>query len=253
MSPPIFSGSRSSLDSDGINWEWERHSSDNAFYESLTRALRRNTRRGAVVLEVGVGSGHGLTDLNRGLDCRCYGVDIQPSAVAAAKNKARGFAASLHLAVGSGFALPFPDDAFDSVMSLGVIEHFPPDRSRALVKEHARVCRPGGRVLISAPNALDLFHTIHRWSLGRRYAYWPERSYSPFSLARELKAVGLVPVAVDGYGPFWTLRQSRLLYPLGAALSKLGLLDRLAAISDPRVLSWCGNMVLQVGEKPQGA
>ena len=250
--PLISAGPEHGRDSDGIDWKWERHSSENVFYASLAQALHRNTPRGAVVLEIGVGSGHALTDLYRSLDCRCYGVDILPSAVAVARRMALSATASVHLVIGSGFALPFPDGAFDRVMSHGVIEHFSPDRARELVREHARVCRPGGRVLISAPNALDLLHTIHRWSLGRRYPYWPERSYRPLALARELKAVGLIPVAIDGYGPFWSLRQSRLLYPLGAALFKVGLLDRLAAISNPRLLAWCGNMVLQVGEKPRG-
>jgi hypothetical protein len=104
---------------------------------------------------------------------------------------------------------------------------------------------------MSAPNALDLFHRIHRWFQGRRYLYWPERSYSPLALARELKPGGLIPVAADGYGLFLSLRQGRLLYPLGAALFKLGILDRLTAMSNPRLLAWWGNMVLRVGEKPR--
>jgi SAM-dependent methyltransferase len=198
-----------------------------------------------------VGSGHALAELNRSRDCLCYGVDILPSAATVARARAADVGATVHLVVGSGFELPFPDAVFDRVMSYGVIEHFPHDRARDMVREHARVCRPGGRVLVSAPNSLDVFHTIHRASLGARYPYWPERSYSPPALARELRAAGLIPVAADGYGPFWSLRQGRLLYPLGAALHKLGLLERLSAISNPRLLAWCANMILQVGEKPR--
>jgi SAM-dependent methyltransferase len=205
-----------------------------------------------MVLEIGVGGGSALLELYRNSDCRCYGVDILPSAVAVARRNALAAGARVHVAVASGFLLPFPDGTFDRVISCGVIEHFPPERSRDLVREHARVCRVGGRVLISVPNALDLFHSFHRWSLGRHYPYWPERSYSPFALAGELRAAGLTPVARDGYGPFWSLRQSRLLYPLGAALFKLGLLDRLGTISNPRLLAWCANMILHVGEKPRG-
>jgi SAM-dependent methyltransferase len=238
-------------DADGINWAWERHSSENVFYYSMNRALQRHIPRGAVVLEIGVGSGHSLAQLNRSHDCLCYGVDILPSAAAVARSRAVSVGATVRLVVGSGFVLPFPDGLFDCVMSHGVIEHFPRDRARDLVREHARVCRPGGRVLVSVPNALDVFHTIHRASMGSRYPYWPERSYSPLALARELKAVGLIPVAADGYGPFWSLRQGGLLYPLGAALNKLGLLERLSAISNPSLLAWCANMILQVGEKPR--
>lgn len=213
--------------------------------------MQRHTPPGATVLEIGVGGGSALLELYRSSGCRCYGVDILPSAVDTARRNALAVGARVHVAVASGFLLPFPDAMFDRVLSCGVVEHFPPERSRDLVREHARVCRGGGRVLISVPNALDLLHTLHRWSLGRRYPYWPERSYTPFALARELRAAGLTPVAKDGYGPFWSLRQSRLLYPLGAALFKLGLLDRLGRISNPRLLAWCANMTLLVGEKPR--
>jgi SAM-dependent methyltransferase len=216
------------------------------------RALQRHIPPGATVLEVGVGGASALLDLYRSSGCRCFGVDILPSAVATAGRNALAVGARVHVAVASGFLLPFPNGTFDRVLSCGVIEHFPPERSRGLLREHTRVCRAGGRVLVSVPNALDLLHTLHRRSLGRRYPYWPERSYTPRALARELKAAGLTPVARDGYAPLWSLRQSRLLYPLGAALFKLGLLGFLERISNPSLLTWCANMILLVGEKSSG-
>ena len=73
---------------DGIDWAWERHSSDNVFYYSLIQALHRHIPRGAVVLEIGVGSGHALAELNRSRDCLCYGVDILPSAATVARARA---------------------------------------------------------------------------------------------------------------------------------------------------------------------
>lgn len=70
-------------------------------------------------------------------------------------------------------ALPFRDGLFDAVVTLGVIEHvgtttghltLAPDYRRArqrFVDEMVRVTRPGGRVLVAAPNKsfpIDLQH-----------------------------------------------------------------------------------------------
>ena len=50
---------------------------------------------------------------------------------------------------GDGFHVPIRDNAFDCVFSSGVIEHF--DDLLGITKEHARVCRPGGTVVIAVP------------------------------------------------------------------------------------------------------
>jgi SAM-dependent methyltransferase len=49
--------------------------------------------------------------------------------------------------LGRGEALPFPDDAFDVVISSNVLEHVG-DRS-GTIAELIRVCRPGGHVYLS--------------------------------------------------------------------------------------------------------
>jgi len=100
------------------------------------------------------------------------------------------------------------------------------------------------------PNSLDLVHTARRRWLGQRYAYSPERSYTRWSLARELRRQGLTPVAHDGYALLWSLRQVWLAYPLTAALHKLGLLRRLGEVETPSLLSLLGNLTMQVAEKP---
>jgi SAM-dependent methyltransferase len=46
--------------------------------------------------------------------------------------------------------LPFPDESFDAVTMFDVLEHVPDDRSA--VSEALRVLRPGGVILLSAPN-----------------------------------------------------------------------------------------------------
>jgi hypothetical protein len=136
------------------------------------------------------------------------------------------------------------------VMSFGLIEHFERERATALLREHRRVCRPGGLAIVSVPNALDLFHSMRKAMLGRRYPYFPERSYSPRALAKEVSAAGLEPIGVDGYAPLWGLRQVRLAYPLVAVLAKTGVLDRVSRITHSRALSCIGNMTLVIARRP---
>jgi SAM-dependent methyltransferase len=50
----------------------------------------------------------------------------------------------------AGERLPYPDGAFDAILSNEVIEHVQDDR--AAVAEMARVLRPGGRLLLFCPN-----------------------------------------------------------------------------------------------------
>ena len=54
------------------------------------------------------------------------------------------------IVLGVGEQLPFADNSFDLILSNEVIEHVTDDR--ASVAEMARVARPGGRVVIFAPN-----------------------------------------------------------------------------------------------------
>ncbi len=196
-----------------------------------------------------MGSGYLLSQLNLVAGCRCVGLDRLTEAIAVSRETSQRSKADVALVRGSGFLLPFADGSFDVVVSLGVIEHFPPEGASALLREHARVCRPNGRVIVSVPNTLDVAHTLLRWLQGKAYRYYPERSYTPWRLSSELRKVGLLPTAADGYAPLWSLRQHRWGYPLTAALHKTGLLDRLDGLGWPRALSWMGSLTLQVASK----
>jgi SAM-dependent methyltransferase len=57
-------------------------------------------------------------------------------------------------------ALPFPESAFDLVMSLDVLVHLPRDAEHLAARELARVLAPGGLLVVRAA-ALDILRSRH--------------------------------------------------------------------------------------------
>jgi SAM-dependent methyltransferase len=117
---------------------------------------------GAAVLEVGCGEGYG-TALLAGQTGRIVGIDYDSATIDhAAQRYPQATFVRANLA-----ALPFPDETFDAVVTLQVIEHV--WNHPEFVRGCLRVLRPGGLLIVSTPNRLtfspgldepaNLFHT----------------------------------------------------------------------------------------------
>jgi SAM-dependent methyltransferase len=98
-------------------------------------------------------------------------VFVDVSAPALAQLGARG----AQVILGNIASLPFPDEAFDVVCALDIIEHV--DDDHGALSELIRVCRPGGTLLLSTP--------LHpsRWTafddfVGHRLRYEPPQLLS---------------------------------------------------------------------------
>jgi SAM-dependent methyltransferase len=74
--------------------------------------------------------------------------------------------------------MPFPSNAFDVVLLHEVIEHVRNDRET--IQEAVRCVRPGGHVIIFAPNRMYPFET-HGFFLGDRFIFrqLPLVNYTP--------------------------------------------------------------------------
>jgi SAM-dependent methyltransferase len=128
---------RSMLDAD--DWHW--------WYRGRRRVLRAELDRlplpsDAEILDAGCGSGRTIDELAR--YGRAVGVDASETAIRTAHSRGR-----IGVRVGSLEALPFPDDAFDLITCLDVLEHLPDDR--AALAELRRVCRPNGWLVVTVP------------------------------------------------------------------------------------------------------
>lgn len=109
--------------------------------EALCEAV--DLRSGERVLDVACGNGNAALAAARRF-ARVTGVDYVPALLARAGSRATADGLPIELREGDAEALPFPDGAFDVVLStFGVM--FAPDQDRA-ARELVRVCRHGGRI-----------------------------------------------------------------------------------------------------------
>jgi SAM-dependent methyltransferase len=102
---------------------------------------------GARVLEVGAGGGQLAHEVaTRRPDVSLLGVDLSAAQVARARRRNRSFGERVRFVEGSALDLPVPSGAFDAVVSVGSIKHWP-DPRRGLA-ECVRALAPGGRLIV---------------------------------------------------------------------------------------------------------
>lgn len=117
----------------------------------------------ARILDIGCGIG-AYVEKFAALGAHAFGVDVDVDKLADARREKN--LDQLALAVSE--ALPFPNNFFDAVLLHEVIEHVADDRQT--IGEAHRVCKPGGHVIIFAPNRLYPFET-HGAYFGKRYVF----------------------------------------------------------------------------------
>jgi SAM-dependent methyltransferase len=108
------------------------------------------------VLSVGCGPGVFLRELAENHpEIEVVGVDISPARVRGAEERLHGLR-NAHASVGNAQSLPFEPNSFDLVFSRFLLEYLP-DKARA-VREMARVCSPGGKLLLQDLDGQLVWH-----------------------------------------------------------------------------------------------
>ena len=130
---------------------------------AVLRAIGATSRQ-ARVLDVGCGTGRGLSYLLAAGFHRLAGVDYTIGML----ERIPGNLSSQHPGVpmslvrGDAFCLPFPDKAFDLVTAFNFLHMFRLDLQHRLIEEMRRVCRPGGMLVVE-------FESLHKGLFFTRY------------------------------------------------------------------------------------
>lgn len=142
--------------------------------------IREWSDLGGRILDNGAGLGTYLEACGRvNPDSLRIGLEIEFDRAVEALPRADG------IVLGVGERLPFADDTFDLILSNEVIEHVADDREYAA--EMARVARPGGRIIVFAPNRWYPVeqHGIY-WRGDYRFGNKPLVNYLPDPLRNRL-------------------------------------------------------------------
>jgi SAM-dependent methyltransferase len=167
--------------------------------ERVVLAERQRLGRAPRILDAGAGTGGMLARL-RG-EGELYGVEIAPEGLRFCVERGlRG------VVQGSVTALPFPGGAFDIVLSLDVLYHQGVPDDLAAAREHARVLRPEGLLVLNLP-AYDALRGAHD------AAIHTARRYTSRRIHHLLKGAGLRPERVTHW--------NTLLLPVAAAVRLL--------------------------------
>jgi 2-polyprenyl-3-methyl-5-hydroxy-6-metoxy-1,4-benzoquinol methylase len=117
---------------------------------------------GKRVLDVGCGSGR-WSRLLRDRGANVTAIDVSPEVIADNHRRIPG----VEFVANDFLAHDFADHSFDLVVSVTVLQHFPPREQDETIAKLARVCRPGGFALL-----IENTHDRHVHTFAREYGEW---------------------------------------------------------------------------------
>ncbi len=173
------------------------------WYDLLAGSERRYTdagldrlkvKEGEIVLEIGFGTGHGLTALAQavGNPGKVYGIDLSEGMihVALARVKAAGWAGRVELMGGDAATLPFSANQFHAILMSFTLELFDTPEIPLVLQECARVLRQDGRVglvALSRKGKVGLMVRLYEWAHRKFPRYFDCR---PIFVQDSLEATG---------------------------------------------------------------
>lgn len=167
----------------------ELHDLDTARVEAFKREYHDRLRalgEGSAVLEIGCGTGWDAHRLLAG-GLAVYLSDISPPMAKKARERLSKWGERVRFFICDAESIPFPPESFDGVLITAALHHM--QSPQGCVAEMARVCRPGGLVV-----------------LGFEPTRWPYYSVLP---ARRLASIALKALKAFVRSPRTALRKAR--------------------------------------------
>lgn len=115
----------------------------------------------AAMLDIGCGKGFMLHDFKELMpDCTVAGIDVSAYAIENAMPSVKPF-----LEIASAERLPYPDKAFDLVISINSIHNLPIDLLKTALREVQRVCRGNSYITVDAWRNEQERQNLYKWVL----------------------------------------------------------------------------------------
>jgi ubiquinone biosynthesis O-methyltransferase len=169
----------------GLYAEW-RAADIGVITDRLERALILELARnvaGLCALDVGCGDGELAVELWR-RGAQVAGIDASPDMIEAARMRAQSQKAAIAFEVAAAEQLPFALEQFDVVVAVTIlcfVQEAPP-----VLREMARVLRPGGRLVIGELGRWSSWAAARRIRAWRGSALWQRAAFRSQSELRRL-------------------------------------------------------------------
>ena len=128
--------------------------------------IEKRLAAGSKILDVGCGTGHLAAEFNR-RGYQAWGTDLAEAMI----EYARQHYDREHFQVADIERIPFPDNFFDGIVCLGVMEYLTHDESA--LREMWRVLKPNGYAVITTPSSICPFFYMDRGLVRLRYMLKP--------------------------------------------------------------------------------
>lgn len=103
----------------------------------------------------------------------------------------------------NAFQMSLPHNHFDVVWNGGVIEHFPDKQKILMLKKMWQLVKPGGRIIVTVPNAWDLPFMLAKLLLlwRKKWSFGEEDDLTTARLADLAKRAGIEHLNIFAYNP----------------------------------------------------
>jgi len=199
----------------------------------ILEELRRHVPNEGTVLDLACGAGL-VTQPLRGDGWDVLGLDYNEVACQNARRS------GLEVVRGDAFALPFPDESFDAVLTVEMLQQYPTREVTRLVAECHRVLRDGGFAILVWRNGRSLVHRLaslwlRPFDRSRGIGDLGLQNHPPDSIRRIAEELRLEVVRLDAMLPplRWRFPVERRILTWLAGSSHIALLRRSSSDSAP--------------------
>jgi 2-polyprenyl-3-methyl-5-hydroxy-6-metoxy-1,4-benzoquinol methylase len=195
---------------------WDKESESYSFKKNLQPDYLSNyyhienclgNLKGMKILEVGSGTGQVSAYLaSKGASIHL--VDISKKSLDFSKKYFKSLKLPVSLYNQDAFDMKFTSKSFDFVWNGGVIEHFNDEEKIIMIGKMWKLVKPGGKLLITTPNSLDIPFMFAKkiLELRKKWTFGFENNISIKKMVNLAKIAGVSNIDIYAYNPvvgFW--------------------------------------------------